>query len=162
MSESDHDALQDLLGRNTIHLRAESVSVIWSVSEDERAVDERMEISLRVATEPAMGDELKSFTARYREGFVTLQPLLGERERNAAGQPVIGVLGRALGYSDETLAIRVLVRPTYLVGLSALIARAGGSPVKISVWPSEKLWEWNGEGGLHIRHCQITVGSIRL
>jgi len=145
MSEKDFDASQDLLGRNTIHLRAESVSVTWSVYEDDHTVDERMEISFRVATEPA-ADELKSFTARYREGWVTLKPLLGERERNADGQPAIGIPGRAPGHSDETLAIRVLVQPSYLVGLSMLVARAGGAPVKIAVSPLEKLWEWNGEG----------------
>ena len=151
-----------MLGRHTIHLRAESVTVTWSVSGDDHTVDERMELSFHAAIEPARGDELKSFTAQYREGWVTLKPLLGERERNADGQPALGVLGRALGYSDETLDIRVLVQPTYLVGLSTLIARAGGASVKIAVWPFEKLWEWNGEGWLHVRHCQITVGSISL
>jgi hypothetical protein len=147
----------DLLGRNTIQLRTESVSVTWSVSVEERAVDERLQISFGVVTEPRH-DELKSFTARYREGWVTLMPLRGEHARDADGQPVVGILGRL----DEALTIRVLVQPTYLAGLSTLLARAGGSPVTISVWPSKKLWEWNSEGWLHIRHCKITAGSISL
>ncbi|PYV01116.1 MAG: hypothetical protein DMG26_14265 [Acidobacteria bacterium] len=154
---SDFEDLQDLLGRNTVHLRAESVSVTWTVSAEEGAVDERLEMILRVTTE-LRDDELKPFTHRYREGWLTLKPLRGEHERNDAGQPVVGVLGQ----SDEALAIRVLVRPTYLAGLSTLMTRAVGSPIRISVWPFEKLWEWNGEGWLHVRHCEVTVGSISL
>jgi hypothetical protein len=88
---------------------------------EERAVDERLQISFGAVTEPRH-DELKSFTARYREGWVTLMPLRGEHARDADGQPVVGILGRL----DEALTIRVLVQPTYLAGLSTLLARAGG------------------------------------
>jgi hypothetical protein len=153
----DFEELLDLLGANTVDLRGESASVSWSVSEHEGAVNERLQVSLRVMTKPR-DDELRPFTNRYREGSVTLMPLKGEHKRNDEGQPVVGVLGQ----SNDNLTIRVLVSPTYLAGLSALVVRFAGAPITISVWPYKKLSAWNGEGWLHVRHCEIAVGFINI
>jgi len=153
----DFEELLDLLGANTVDLRGESVSVRWSVSEHEGAVDERLEMSVRVTTKPR-DDELKPFTDRYCEGSVTPMPLKGDHKPNDEGQLVVG----ALGQSNDNLTIRVLVSPTYLAGLSALVARLAGAPITVSVRPYKKLSEWNGEGWLHLRHCEIAVGSINV
>jgi hypothetical protein len=154
---SDFEELLNLLGANTVDFRVESVSVTWSVSEQEEAVDERLKVSLRVATEPR-NDELKPFTDRYHGGWVTLMPLQGEHKRNDEGQRVIG----ALGQLNDELSIRVLVNPSYRAGLSTLVARLGGTPIRVSVLPYKKLSEWNGEGWLHVRQCEVTVGSISI
>jgi len=154
---NDSEGLLDLLGANTVAFRAESISVTWAASEEERAVDERLQISLRVTTEPR-DDELKPFTDRFGEGWVTLIALKGEYQHNDDGQPVIGILGRR----NDEIIVRVLVSPTYLVGLSATATRFAGAPIRISVWPYKKLSEWNGEDWLHVRHCEVTVGSINL
>jgi hypothetical protein len=108
---NDSEGLLDLLGANTVAFRAESISVTWAASEEERAVDERLQISLRVTTEPR-DDELKPFTDRFGEGWVTLIALKGEYQHNDDGQPVIGILGRR----NDEIIVRVLVSPTYLVG----------------------------------------------
>jgi hypothetical protein len=154
---SEFEELLNLLGANTVDFRVESVSVRWSVSEQDKAVDERLQVSLQVTTLPC-NDELKPFTDRYRGGSVTLMPLQGEHKRNDEGQHVIG----ALSQLNNELSIRVLVNPTYLAGLSAVVARSEGAPIRISVWPYKKLAEWNGEGWLHVRQCEVTVGSVSI
>lgn len=154
---STFEELQDALGRNTVCLHAQSASVTWTVSAEESPVDEQQELIVQTTTE-LRDDELKLFTQRYREGWVTFMPLHGEYKCNENNQFVVGLLRQ----SDMTLAIRLLVHTTYLAGLSTILTRPASPPITISVWPYKKLWEWSGEGWLEIRHWEVTVGSINL
>lgn len=90
---SDFEELLDTFGANSIDFRADSVSITWSVSEQEEAVDERLQMSFQVTMKPR-DDELKPFTERYREGRITLMPLKGEHKQNDEGRPVVGALGQ--------------------------------------------------------------------
>lgn len=154
---SSFEELHDILGRNTVHFLATSASITWMVFQEEGIVDERQELIIQ-ATTKLQNDELKAFTHRYREASITLMPLYGERKLNEDGLGVAGILRR----SDTMLAIRLLAQPDYLIGLSSLIPKATDFPITISVWPFDKLWEWDGEGVLLIRECEITIGSINL
>jgi hypothetical protein len=154
---SDFEELLNLFGANTVDFHVESVSVTWSVSGEADDIDERLKMSLRVTTR-RRDDELKPFTDRYREGWVTLMPLKGEHKRNDEGQPVIGVLGQC----NNELDIRVLISPIYLAGLSSLVARLTGAPITISVWPYKKISEWNGEDWLQVRQCKFIVGCVNV
>lgn len=154
---SSFEELHDVLGRNTVHFLATSACITWMVSQEEGKVDERQELIIQATTQPR-NNELKEFTHRYQEASVTLMPLYGERKVNEHSQGIVGVLRQI----DTKLAIRLLVQPNYLIGLSNLIPKATDFPITISVWPFEKLWEWDGDGFLQIRECEITVGSINL
>lgn len=154
---SDSKELFDLLGRNTLCLRAELVSVVWSASEKDGAVEERLQANCRVTIESRdQSNELRTFADRYHEGTVTLMPLRGEHDRNDKGEPLVGVLFQ----HDAILAIRILVQPSHLTGLATLVTQAPRAPFRISVWPYRKLWEWNGEGHLDVRYCEIVVGPM--
>jgi hypothetical protein len=133
MSDFDEllDRLSDRLGRNTVSFVVERVFVRWSVSVEQGSVDERLEISLDVSTEPR-DDELKSFTDRYLDGSITLMPLHGRHETNDQGRPIVGVL---LPQQGDTLSIRILVEPTYLTALATLVSKAAGTRITVKIWP---------------------------
>ena len=154
---SDFDKLFDSLGRNTVHFLATSAHVEWTAFQDEGKVNEGQQLIIQTTTE-MHDDELKSFTQQYREASITVMPLSGERQVDEEGQGIVG----ALYQNEMTLFIRLLVHPNYLIGLSNLISNAYHFPVRVSVWPFKKLWEWNGEGHLLIRECKIAIGSINL
>ena len=63
----------DVFGRNSVCLRAESVSATWMVMAEEGAVDERLELIVQATTELWDDDELKPFTQRYPEGWIEIR-----------------------------------------------------------------------------------------
>ena len=71
----------------TLDLLVESVSVDWSVSEDEGAVEERLQLNCCVVVRPGSEGVLGPFTGRYREGWVTLMPLHGDHARTQRQGP---------------------------------------------------------------------------
>ena len=110
----------------TLDLLVDSVSVDWSASEDEGAIDERLQLSCQVVVKRQDQKVLGSFTDRYRKGWVTLMPSHGDRARNDKDQPVVGILFQR----DEKLCLRILVNPTYLAGLATLIRGHMGPPIE--------------------------------
>ena len=150
-----------VLDRDALIFIADRASITWSLSQGKDGVDERLEVSLHVTTEPARG-ELEAFTKRYKEGHVRLMPLLGEHSPNDEGLIIVGVLGQAYDEKD-ILQIRLLVHPQHLATLASLIGQPSNPPVKILLWlHEEKLSEWDGEGWLHVGEAKIFVGPTSI
>jgi hypothetical protein len=151
--------LLDALGRNTLRLVADSVSIHYAAEEDDTGVAKTtLELHLEVATDPD-GDELATFTQTYSKGRVILSSLSGEYRRNDQGQSVVG----ALVQHEKFLDIRLFALVQEMTALAcAFTVRSAATRPIINVRPYGHLWEWDGKGIVYVRRFDVTFGSVSL